>query len=274
MALAGYALPFGLRQVVLTPILANGTLDTANRVKLPAARTFTFAETEDFEELEGDDIIQASHGDGPTVDWELEGGGISLDIWKILSGGTITASGTSPAATRTFTKLNTDARPYFQVEGRAISDNGGDFHGIVYRCQANKDLKAEMSNGSFMLTNASGKGYGDSATSKLYDFVHNETAAVIPFDGGVSKTGWSLTIGGTPTGGTYRLLVQSYATPDIAYNAAAAAIQSAINGLSSLTGVTATVTGASSPYTITLTAARTLQTGSVALTPSGTATVA
>jgi len=273
MALAGYALPFGLRQVVLTPILASGVLDTANRVKLPAARTFTFAEAEDFETLEGDDKIEASHGAGPTVDWELEGGGISLDIWKILSGGSIVSSGTSPNAVRTFTKLTSDARPYFQVEGRAISDNGGDFHGIVYRCKADADLKAEFSNGSFMLTNASGKGYGDQVSSKLYDFVHNETAAAIPYDAFAPKTSWTMTIGGTPTGGTYRLVVQDFVTPDIAYNAAAAAIQTAINGLSSMTGATATVTG-TGPFTITLTAAKTMQTSAVLLTPAGTVTLA
>lgn len=179
MALAGYALPFGLRQVKLTPIDAAGTLLTAQSVLLPASRTFSFSETEDFEELQGDDYTVASHGAGPVVEWELEGGGISLAVWKILAGGATVASGSSPNAKNTFTKLTTDARPYFQVEGRAISDNGGDFHGVVYRCKADGDLEAEFSNGAFLLTNASGKGYGDTASGKLYDFVHNETAVAM-----------------------------------------------------------------------------------------------
>lgn len=179
MALAEHALPFGLRQVVLTPIAEDGTLVTASAVQLPASRTFSFSETEDYEKLEGDDRTVASHGKGPLVEWELEGGGISLAIWRILSGGTITAGGVSPAATRTFTKKLTDSRPYFQVEGRAISDNGGDFHGIVYRCKADSDLEASMENGSFLLTSAKGTGYGDTTTEKLYDFVHNETAKPI-----------------------------------------------------------------------------------------------
>lgn len=87
MALAEHALPFGLRQVVLTPIADDGSLITASAVQLPASRTFSFSETEDYEKLEGDDRTVASHGKGPLVEWELEGGGISLAIWQILSGG-------------------------------------------------------------------------------------------------------------------------------------------------------------------------------------------
>jgi hypothetical protein len=176
MTLSTYALPFGLRQVKLTPITGAGVLDTANAQYLPASRTFSFKETEDFEELQGDDHTVASHGAGPTVDWDLEGGGISLEIWAILSGGTVTTSGSTPNTIKSFTKKTSESRPYFQVEGRAISDSGGDFHMEVYRCKADSDLEAELGNGAFLLTKASGKGYGDEVSEKLYDFVHNETA--------------------------------------------------------------------------------------------------
>lgn len=176
MALAGYALPFGLRQVKLVPLDEAGDEVTASATFLPASRTFSFAETEEFEELQGDDKTVASHGAGPTVDWDLEGGGISLDIWKILSGGTITDTGTTPAMSRKFTKKTTDSRPYFNAYGRSISDNGGDFQMKVERCKADGDLEIELSNGSFQLTAASGKGYGNLETDVLYDFIHNETA--------------------------------------------------------------------------------------------------
>lgn len=176
MALATHALPFGLRQVKLTPMDATGALVTASALFLPASRTFSFSEAEDFETLEGDDRTVASRGSGPTVDWDLEGGGISLDVWKILSGGTITSSGTTPAAVKTYSKKLSESRPYFQVEGRAVSDSGGDFKAVVYRCIADGDLEVELANGSFLLTKASGKGYGNLTTEKLYDFVHTETA--------------------------------------------------------------------------------------------------
>jgi hypothetical protein len=181
MALPSSALPFGLRDVKIFPIEADGTLGTG--IDLPAARTFSFTDAEDFEELQGDDTTVASHGAGPVVEWELEGGGISFAAWQALSGGTTETTGVAPSETNTYTKLTTDSRPYFQVEGQAISDSGGDFHGVVYRCKADGSLEGSMENGSFLLTSASGKGYGDTVgdtpTNKLYEFVHNETVTPI-----------------------------------------------------------------------------------------------
>lgn len=182
MALSGYALPFGLRQVKLVPLDAAGAEITADGVFLPASRTFSFSEAEEFQTLQGDDKTVASHGSGPTAAWDLEGGGISLDVWAILSGGTVVESGVSPEAIRTFSKKTSDSRPYFNVYGRAISDNGGDFHMVVYRCKADGDLEAELANGAFQLTAASGTGFGNLDDEKLYDFIHNEvaTALVLP----------------------------------------------------------------------------------------------
>jgi hypothetical protein len=179
MALAPYALPFGLRQVKLVPLDDAGAEVTASGVFLPASRVFGFTETEDFEELEGDDRRIAAHGAGPVVEWELEGGGISLAAWKVLAGGTTTASGVSPAALNTYLKKTSHARPYFNVYGRAISDSGGDFEMKVFRCKADGDLEATLENGSFTLTAASGKGYGDLTSENLYQFIHRETAAAL-----------------------------------------------------------------------------------------------
>jgi len=176
MAQADYALPFGLRQVKLTPIDATGALIAADAVMLPASRTFSFKESENFETLDGNDRTIASHGAGPTVDWDLEGGGISLAVWKILAGGLVEDTGVTPAGVRKFTKKTSDSRPYFQVEGRAVSDNGGDFTAEVFRCKADGDLEMELANGSFTLTKASGKGYGNETTEELYVFSQNETA--------------------------------------------------------------------------------------------------
>lgn len=181
MPLTTHALPFGLRDVQLKPITGASTLGTG--VDLPVARTFSFSESEDFETLQGDDVTAGSHGQGPTVEWSLESGGLPFEAFKVMAGGTITESGVAPAQKKVFSKLVTDARPYFQTEGQAISDSGGDVHGIVYRCKADGSLEGEFGNGAFFLLSASGKGYGDtvgaSPTNKLYDFVQNETAVAI-----------------------------------------------------------------------------------------------
>lgn len=182
MPLTTHPLPFGLRDVKLKSVnSATGALGTA--IDLPVARTFSFAENEDFETLQGDDTVVASVGSGPTVAWELESGGLPFEAFRTMAGGTITETGTTPNQKKVFSKLTTDRRPYFQAEGQAISDSGGDVHGIVYRCKADGDLEGEFGNGAFFLLSASGTGFGDTVgtapTGKLYDFVQNETAVAI-----------------------------------------------------------------------------------------------
>jgi len=181
MALANRALPYGLRDVKLTPLGADGATP-GTPVDLPVSRTLSFSEAEDFEELRGDDAVQASHGSGPTVEWDLESGGISLEAYAVMAGGTVTTSGVTPAAKKTYSKKTTDSRPYFKIEGQSINDNGGDFHCVIYRAKADGSLEGEMGDGAFWLTSASGKGYGSLEAGnldKVYDFVHNETATAI-----------------------------------------------------------------------------------------------
>lgn len=173
----GKSLPYGLRDVQFRPISSAGVVSTT-AIDLPVARTLSFSETEDFEELRGDDRVQASHGSGPTCEWDLESGGISLEAYAAMAGGTVTASGTTPAQKKTFNKKVTQARPYLQIEGQAISDNGGDMHGLIYRAKADGSLEGEMGDGAFWLTSGSGKGYAND-TDDVYDFVQNETPVAI-----------------------------------------------------------------------------------------------
>jgi len=175
----GNSLPFGLRDVKIFSLDASGDRVVPG-VDLPASRVFSFKEVVESEQLEGDDQIQASHEYNPTVEWELEGGGISLEAYAALAGGTVITSGTTPAQVKTYSKTKNQARPYFEVEGQAISDSGGDLHAIVYRCKADGDIEGGFENGNFLLTKAAGKGYGQVGDEgKLYDFVQNETVAAI-----------------------------------------------------------------------------------------------
>lgn len=180
----GTTLPYGLRDCKITPYtsLARTAL-AASSIDLPNSQTFTFTETEDFEDLRGDDKLITSHGKGPVLEWDLESGGILLDAYAAIAGGTITDSGVTPNQIRTYRKLVTDVRPFFKLEGQAISDSGGDFHCVVYASRASKDLKGEFKDGSFMIPGASGISFGSlvsGQTDRLYDFVQNETTTAIP----------------------------------------------------------------------------------------------
>lgn len=70
--------------------------------------------------------------------------------------------------------------------------------------------------------------------------------------GGAGSLGWAVEITGGPTGGSFVLTVNGYPTAPIAFDANAAAVAAAVNGLSGLTGATATGSG-TSPKTLTFT---------------------
>lgn len=177
------ALPYGIRDIKLTAFTdAAGTVLATTSVDLPNARTLSFSDTEDFNELRGDDRVVASHGNGSAVSWDLESGGLSFEAFKTMSGGTIVESGTGTTAKRVYSKKVTDQRPYFRVEGQAISDSGGDLHTVIFRCKATGELSGEFKDGEFYLTAASGVGIAPVSgpdADKLYDFVQNAT--VTPF---------------------------------------------------------------------------------------------
>lgn len=186
MAISDYAIPFGLRDIKLIPYtdLTAVTLDT-DLVDLPVARTLSFTEAEDFEDLRGDDELITSHGSGASVEWELEAGGISLEALVVMNGGTLTESGTTPNIKKVYRKKTGDQKPFFAIVGQSISDSGGDLHCIIYRAKVTDNVEGEFGDQEFFLTKCSGKGFGSRRTAPadelgtVYDFVHNETIAAI-----------------------------------------------------------------------------------------------
>lgn len=173
------ALPYGMRDISLKPFTDSGLTTLGTIVDLPNSRTLSFEETEEFEELRGDDKVVAIRGKGPGVSWELESGGISIPSYKTMNGGSSSTTGTTPNQVTSYKKMATDARPYFQAEGQSISDNGGDFHARILRARADDSLKGELSDGQFWLTGISGRGLPALTTGKvdwLYEFILNETA--------------------------------------------------------------------------------------------------
>jgi hypothetical protein len=176
------ALPYGLRDTKLTPY-TNTTLKTlATPIDYPAARTMSFSEAEDFEELRGDDKVIALRGRGASVEWDMEHGGISLAAYRMMAGGEVVTTGVAPNTITTYTKKVTDQRPYFKAEGQSINDNGGDFHSVLYRCRASDTLEGEMADATFWLTSASGQALPSLLTGLedvLYEFVINETETPI-----------------------------------------------------------------------------------------------
>lgn len=177
MPLTTVPLPYGLRNVKVRPL--TGEVPAATGINFPNSRTFGFVENEAVVELRGDDGLVAIHGNGATVKWTLDGGGYSFDAVKAMYGGTLVDTGITPNQKRTFTKADTDARPYFEVEGQAISDSGGDFHIKLLRAKATGDLTGTLADGTFWLTNSSGQGLARASDRQVYSIVQNETTTAL-----------------------------------------------------------------------------------------------
>jgi hypothetical protein len=232
------ALPFGLRDVKLVPYtdLTCVELDDT-MIDLPYARTLSFSEAEDFQDLRGDDELVTSHGSGAWVEWEIESGGISLEAWAVLSGGLVTVEGVTPNQVKTYRKTVTGQKGNFAMVGQSISDSGGDVHCIIYRAKVTDSLEGEFGDQEFFLTSCKGKGYGSRRPGEvgvLYDFVQNETIAAIISPPAPVNEVQQVAITGGPTGGTFTLTLNGETTAGIAWNAAASAVQSALEALPSV----------------------------------------
>lgn len=232
------ALPFGLRDIKIIPYTdLSATVLDDTMVDLPFVRTLSFSEAEDFTDLRGDDELITSHGSNAWVEWELESGGIALEAWAVISGGEVTVEGVSPNQIKTYRKRVSDAKPWFALVGQSISDSGGDIHAIIYRCRITDSLEGEFGDQEFFLTSGSGKGYSSrrsGETGVLYDFVQHETVADIILPPTMSNEVQQVAITGSPTGGTFPLTHDAQTTAAIAYNAAASAVQSALEALSNI----------------------------------------
>lgn len=171
------SLPFGLRDIKIATLEADGTPGTM--IDLPNAQTMGFAENEDYTELRGDDKVVAKRGNGVTIDWSMDSGGIALEAYVAMNGGTLLVSGVTPNVVKKYTKKSTDARPDFWAEGQAMSESGGDFHYVLERAKADGGVEGELSDGEFWVSSASGTAIGRADNDDLYSFVDNETVTAI-----------------------------------------------------------------------------------------------
>jgi hypothetical protein len=128
----------------------------------------------------------------------------------------------------------------------------------------------------FELSGHSGKVEGEQETYEItVHHANDENGDVFDRVETENPTVWTVTIVGSPTGGSFALRVDGDTVLGVAYNAASSAVDTAVETLPSVGSAGATVTGsAGGPYTVTLANGGVLSSPSAALTPSGSVTVA
>ncbi len=164
--------PMGLRDVKITNI--GGTV----QADLPVSRTLSITERVRSAELTGDDRIQSVVSFVEGLEWELEGGGISLEALTLLTGRTISEAGTTPNRTYTMETAAGDNFPWMKIYGKSVGDGADDVHVKIWKAKCTS-LQGSFSEGEFFVTQCSGIAVDD-GTNGIYDIVQNETAANLP----------------------------------------------------------------------------------------------
>lgn len=264
-------LPYGVRDLKLTQYIDQlGQVLGSTSVDLPYMQTLNFTEAEEFAELRGDDKLITTRGRGSQVNWDLEAGGLSVPVWAILTGGSVIESGLTPNRIIELQKKSTQSRPFFRIDGKMISDSGGDVLVRIYRCRANGDITSNFQDGEFGTTQVSGVGLPllDDTNDLLYSIFRRESTAVIsltpdpnPVQSPLNLAAGALTtvtavLTWTPVIGATGYKIQKCATIGGTYVSATPATSTVANvtqtGLTTGTGtyfrVAATVGGIDSAY--------------------------
>lgn len=173
---------YGCRDLKLTEYIdASGMVLSGTSVDLPYIHHLNFTEAEEFAELRGDDKLLTTRGKGSQVNWDLESGGINIAAWAIITGGSVYERGLAPNRVIELRKRSTQSRPYFRIDGKIISDSGGDVLVRIYRCRANGDITANFNDGDFQVSSIAGRGLPlmDDTNDLLYSIFRRETSAEI-----------------------------------------------------------------------------------------------
>lgn len=246
-------LPYGVRDLKLTQYTDQlGMVLGGTSIDLPFMQTLNFTEAEEFAELRGDDKLITTRGRGSQVNWDLEAGGLSVPAWATFTGGSVIERGLTPNRVIELQKKSTQSRPYFRIDGKMISDSGGDILVRIYRCRANGDITSNFQDGEFGTTQVSGVGLPllDDSNDLLYSIFRRETSEALTLTpapnpvqsplnlaaGAITTTSVALTW--TPVVGATAYVVEKSVSPFTAWTSAGTNPTSANITASTLTTAT------------------------------------
>lgn len=165
--------PFGLNDVKVTDSSGSTQAD------LPTARVLGFKPVFTTNELRGDDQLVAVASRLSHAEWELESGGLDLDALAVITGWTVTSSGTSPNQVDELQFDGGDCNPWFKVYGKALGDVcTDDLHVLLPKCKL-QDLDGRLEDGEFFLTKCTGVAV-DNGSDGVFKLVQHETAEALP----------------------------------------------------------------------------------------------
>lgn len=167
------AKPFGIKEVKLTP-LPSGTA-----VTLEAERVLTFKEQVVSANLLGRGKIVSVATVAQGADFSLEEGGIPLEAYALMTGRTVTTSGTTPNVITTLVGDSEVYFPYFKIEGRAVGEDAtDDIRVTLWHCKLTSGMEGSIQDGQFFVTKCQGIATDD-GTNGVWKWDHRETGVAL-----------------------------------------------------------------------------------------------
>lgn len=150
------------------------------QVDLPLAQTLVFAPEITGQELRGDDTVGYRMSRIPKASGSFSSGGYPASAIALMTGKTITESGTTPNITGVWSLSGGDSFPEFEVYGQAYGQNGGALMVHLFRCVIVGGLEFNFSDEEFFVNSIEVDILPDTSTGKLFEITQQETAAAIP----------------------------------------------------------------------------------------------
>jgi len=147
-------------------------------IDVPGIRSLKVTPTFIEKQLKGDETVIDTYAKLEQIDWSIEHGVISLDALATLIGGKVTAGGTTPNQTQTFSLTKSDLPKYFKLEAKCDYADVGDVHFVLYKCKCTS-YDVTLQGEEYATITASGKAIPTIKDGKVKDVVFNEKAKEI-----------------------------------------------------------------------------------------------
>lgn len=164
---------FGLHEIVVTNIAGS------TQVALPASNRLMAKERYQTGEANGDDALQSVASTMMAVEWEMEAKGISLEAMAIMTGRTLSTTGTTPNEVKSLVADAGTRLPYFKIYGKSLGEGDDDVHLLIYKAKLTDGPEISMQFGEFAGPTLKGIGVDDDSNG-IYKVVINETADDLP----------------------------------------------------------------------------------------------
>lgn len=165
--------PFGLHEILVTSI------DGLSQAALPSSNRMMVKERFQTGEATGDDRLQSIASILMAAEWELEAKGVSLEAKAIMTGRTLSTTGTTPNEVKTMTATGGTKLPYFKIYGKSLGEGDDDIHVLLFKCKLNDGPETTHQFSEFAGPTYKGIAVDDGVNG-VYDIVINETAADLP----------------------------------------------------------------------------------------------